>query len=60
MANCCSDTACELDVLRGRQSTVLKIVLAINVLMFVVEASTGLLAHSTALLAVRSICSEMH
>lgn len=51
MANCCSDTACELDALRGRQSTVLKIVLAINVLMFVVEASTGLLAHSTALLA---------
>lgn len=51
MENCCSDTASEMDTLRGRQSTVLKIVLAINALMFVVEASTGLLAHSTALLA---------
>ena len=51
MSNCCNDKACELEALRGRQGSVLKIVLAINAAMFLVETGAGLLAHSTALLA---------
>ena len=51
MSNCCNDKACELEALRGRQGSVLKIVLAINAAMFLVEIGAGLMAHSTALLA---------
>ncbi|MFZ3072808.1 MAG: cation transporter [Thermodesulfobacteriota bacterium] len=51
MSDCCSDKACEIEALRGRQGSVLKIVLVINAVMFVVEAYAGLAAHSTALLA---------
>lgn len=51
MANCCDDKSCELDALRESQRHVLKIVLAINVLMFLVESVAGLMARSTALLA---------
>jgi Co/Zn/Cd efflux system component len=51
MADCCSNTACEIDKLRGRQSWTLKIVLAINGVMFLVEFSAGILAASTALMA---------
>lgn len=51
MANCCNDKTCELDVLRGRQSSTLKIVLAINAVMFVVELTAGLLGHSISLVA---------
>jgi cation diffusion facilitator family transporter len=51
MSSCCSHEGCELEALRKNQQTTLKAVLAINALMFVVEASAGLLAGSTALLA---------
>ena len=51
MANCCDDKGCALDELRARQAGVLKIVLAINAAMFVVEATGGYLASSTALLS---------
>lgn len=51
MANCCNDKACELDALRGRQSSTLKIVLAINAVMFVVELAAGLLGDSISLVA---------
>ncbi|MEK6759255.1 MAG: cation transporter [Deltaproteobacteria bacterium] len=51
MSECCNDKGCELEALRGRQGSVLKIVLAINAVMFLVEGTAGLLAHSTALLA---------
>lgn len=51
MANCCEDKACAIDALRERQSATLKIVLAINAVMFVVELASGLLARSTALMA---------
>lgn len=51
MSECCNDKGCELEALRGRQSSVLKTVLLINAVMFLVEGSAGLLAHSTALLA---------
>lgn len=51
MANCCEDKACALDVLRKRQSGTLKIVLAINLVMYFVELIAGLMASSTALLS---------
>ncbi|HCI14152.1 MAG: cation transporter [Gallionellales bacterium GWA2_60_142] len=51
MANCCNDKACELDALRGRQSSILKTVLAINAVMFVVELTAGLLGDSISLVA---------
>lgn len=51
MADCCNDKACEIDALRGRQSSTLKIVLAINAVMFIVELTAGLLGHSVSLVA---------
>ncbi|HMH17599.1 MAG TPA: cation transporter [Burkholderiales bacterium] len=51
MADCCEDKACAVDALRERQSSTLKIVLAINAVMFVGELAAGLLASSTALLS---------
>lgn len=51
MADCCETKSCALDSLRERQSGTLKIVLAINAVMFVVELVAGLLAGSTALLS---------
>jgi len=51
MADCCNDKACEIDALRGRQSSTLKIVLGINAVMFVVELTAGLLGNSISLVA---------
>jgi Co/Zn/Cd efflux system component len=51
MSNCCSDTECEIEVLRSRQRNVLVAVLAINAIFFAVESVSGLLASSTALVA---------
>lgn len=51
MADCCTNAACEVEKLRQRQSATLKMVLAINAVMFAVEITAGLLADSTALLA---------
>jgi len=51
MDDCCEAKASELAVLRGQQGRVLIWVLAINLVMFCVEFSAGLLAHSSALLA---------
>lgn len=51
MANCCDDKTCEIEALRNRQSLVLKIVLAINAVMFVVELSAGLISGSVSLVA---------
>jgi cation diffusion facilitator family transporter len=51
MSDCCSDKQCVLDQLRHRQSGTLRIVLAINALMFVVEFASGIMARSTALLS---------
>jgi cation diffusion facilitator family transporter len=50
-AHCCEDKACEVAALRERHGAVLKIVLAINATMFIIEVVAGLLAQSTALLA---------
>lgn len=51
MANCCNDKTCGIDALRGRQSATLKIVLAINAVMFIVELTAGLLGNSVSLVA---------
>ncbi|MFA5825436.1 MAG: cation transporter [Gallionellaceae bacterium] len=51
MADCCNDKACEIDALRTRQSSTLKIVLGINAVMFVVELTAGLLGNSISLVA---------
>ncbi|MBI5430140.1 MAG: cation transporter [Nitrosomonadales bacterium] len=51
MADCCNDKACEIDALRSRQSATLRIVLAINAVMFVVELTAGLIGHSVSLVA---------
>ncbi|MGH7927117.1 MAG: cation diffusion facilitator family transporter [Candidatus Binatia bacterium] len=51
MDACCQAKEQELSILRGKQKSVLTLVLVINVVLFVVEAAAGLLANSTALLA---------
>jgi len=51
MTDCCSDKECAIETLKARQSATLKVVLAINAVMFVVELTSGLLARSTALLS---------
>jgi len=51
MADCCNDKACEIDALRGRQSSTLKIVLGINAVMFATELTAGLLGNSISLVA---------
>jgi len=51
MADCCNDKACEIDALRDRQSSTLKIVLGINAVMFIVELTAGLISGSVSLLA---------
>jgi len=51
MASCCEDKGCAASALRETHSRVLWIVLAINAVMFGVEATAGVLANSTALLA---------
>ena len=45
------DTCCEVHPIEQRQRRVLRVVLWINVAMFVLEFGAGLAAHSTALLA---------
>src|SRR5262245_48811004 len=51
MNSCCETKAEELSALRGKHRHVLILVLVINALLFIVEATAGLLANSTALLA---------
>jgi cation diffusion facilitator family transporter len=51
MDDCCSGKADALEALRHRQSATLKVVLAINLIMFLAEFGIGLLANSAALLA---------
>jgi Co/Zn/Cd efflux system component len=51
MSDCCNDKACEIDALRNHQSSILKIVLGINAVMFIVELTAGLLGHSVSLVA---------
>jgi cation diffusion facilitator family transporter len=51
LADCCNDKECAIEALQSRQAGTLRIVLAINAVMFVVEFTAGLVARSTALLA---------
>jgi Co/Zn/Cd efflux system component len=51
MADCCTNTACEIEKLRERQRSTLLWVLWINAVLFVTEGTAGVLASSTALLA---------
>jgi len=51
MADCCSNKACQIEALRNRQRSTLKIVLSINAVMFAVELVAGLLAGSVSLVA---------
>lgn len=51
MAKCCEGNACAAERLRERQSGTLRIVLAINAVMFVVVLTAGLLARSSAVMA---------
>lgn len=50
MADCCDYKSCEVAVLKKNHSGVLIAVLAINGIMFLVEAVAGIKAHSTGLL----------
>ena len=49
--DCCNDKQCAIEALQERQSATLRVVLAINAVMFVIELTSGLLAKSTALLS---------
>lgn len=51
MKSCCEEKAAELEKLRARQLGMLKIVFAINAVMFFVEVIAGILARSSALTA---------
>jgi cation diffusion facilitator family transporter len=51
MDACCEDKTHELDALRARHARTLRMVLAVNAAMFLVEVVAGLLARSTAVLA---------
>lgn len=51
MSDCCEDKSCAIEALRERQSGTLKLVLAINAVMFAVVVVFGLLSRSSALLA---------
>lgn len=48
---CCESKSTQLDKLRVRQGSVLKIVLAINAIMFLIELFGGIMARSSAVLA---------
>ena len=49
--NCCENKASEIQALRTKQGSILKIVLWINMLMFLVEFGFGLQSRSSALMA---------
>lgn len=51
MDDCCKDKAGEIEAIREKHSRVLKIVLAINATMFLLEGVAGWTASSTSLLA---------
>ena len=51
MNSCCEAKSGEIEALRAKQAGTLKVVLAINATMFVVELVSGLFAGSVSLLA---------
>lgn len=50
MADCCENKGCAIDAMKVTQSKTLKIVLVINVLLFLLTATYGLVANSASLL----------
>ena len=51
MTDCCENKSCAIDALRARQSSTLKVVLGINMVMFAIEIVAGIMSGSTALLS---------
>ena len=51
MADCCENKSCAIEAMKAKQSKTLKIVLLINVFLFVLTAFYGLASNSTGLLA---------
>ena len=51
LSDCCDSAASEVEELRTRQISTLRIVFGINTAMFVVELVTGMLAGSVSLVA---------
>jgi Co/Zn/Cd efflux system component len=51
MGDCCDDAACEVEKLRTRQIATLRIVFAVNAVMFVAELASGALAGSVSLIS---------
>ena len=51
MTDCCDDKTCAIEALGKRQGTTLRTVLVINVVMFAVELTAGVISGSTALLS---------
>ena len=53
MSDCCENKSCAIEAMKVNQSKTLKIVLAINVFLFIVVFSSGLIAQSTGLMSER-------
>jgi len=51
MDHYCEDKCCDIAAIQEQHGRVLWVVLLINAAMFLVEGGTGVMAHSTALLA---------
>jgi len=51
MAGCCTDKGCEIEALRRRQASTLRLVLFINATMFLVEFVSGFMASAVSLVA---------
>ncbi|QDD10707.1 cation transporter [Candidatus Methylopumilus planktonicus] len=51
MSDCCENKSCAVDALKVNQSKTLKIVLAINVFLFLIVFSSGWMSHSTGLMS---------
>ena len=51
MSDCCENKSCAVDALKVNQSKTLKIVLAINVLLFLIVFTSGWIAQSTGLMS---------
>lgn len=50
MASCCENKDCAIDAIKAKQSKTLKIVLLINIVLFLLTASYGFIANSASLL----------
>ena len=51
MSDCCENKSCAVEAMKVKQSKTLKMVLAINIFLFVVVFTSGLIAKSTGLMS---------